>query len=155
MKSAGRRGRAPAPVERGAGQYAIGGAARASGVSAKMIRYYEQEGLLRPAPRTAGNYRVYGENDVHTLRFIHRARRLGFSMAQLRELLALWHDRRRPSAQVKRVALAHVAELDRRIAELQAMREVVAELAAHCHGDERPECPILEDFGGVAERRGV
>jgi Cu(I)-responsive transcriptional regulator len=151
VKAATHRRRAPAPVERGA-RYTIGAAARASGVSAKMIRYYEQEGLLPPAPRTAGNYRVYGRNDVHTLQFIHRARRLGFAMDQLRELVALWHDRRRPSGQVKHVALEHVAELDRRIAELEAMRAVVADLAAHCSGDERPECPILEDLAGPASR---
>jgi Cu(I)-responsive transcriptional regulator len=152
VKTLAPRRRAPAPVQRAADQYTIGAAARASGVSAKMIRYYEQEGLLPPAPRTAGNYRVYGRNDVHTLQFIRRARRLGFTMDQLRELVALWHDRRRPSGQVKRVALEHVAELDRRIAELAAMRAVVADLAAHCAGDERPECPILEDLAGPASR---
>ena len=147
--------RSHAPSERDGRAYTIGQAARASGVSAKMIRYYEQEGLLPAAPRTAGNYRLSYANDVHTLRFIQRARRLGFSMAQLRVLLALWTDRSRSSAQVKRLALAHVDELDARIAELVAMRDTLAGLAAHCAGDARPECPILTDLAGEGTGSGA
>lgn len=130
--------------------YTIGAAAAASGVSAKMIRYYEQEGLIPPAARTASNYRTYSHADVHTLQFVRRARRLGFSMPQLRVLLALWQDRGRTSASVKKLALAHVAELDGRIAELAAMRDALSDLAQACAGDERPDCPILRDLGRAA-----
>lgn len=128
------------------GLHNIGEAAQHSGVSAKMIRHYESIGLLSPARRTLANYRIYTDNDVHTLRFIRRARNLGFSMKQIAELLSLWRDRRRASAQVKRVALTHVRELDARIRQMQEMRNTLERLAAHCSGDERPECPILEDL---------
>ena len=128
------------------GLHNIGEAAQQSGVSAKMIRHYESIGLMSPARRTLANYRIYTDNDVHTLRFIHRARTLGFSMKQIAQLLNLWRDRRRASAHVKRVALAHVQELDERIREMQQMRNTLEKLAAHCSGDERPECPILEDL---------
>ena len=124
----------------------IGEAARASGVSAKMIRYYEQVGLLAPRGRTESGYRLYGPTEVHTLRFIRQARRLGFLVEDIRKLVALWHDRSRASAEVKAIALEHVGELDRRIAELKEMRDVLAHLARHCHGDARPDCPILEEL---------
>ena len=130
-----------------AGPMNIGAAAAASGVSAKMIRHYEQIGLLPDARRTAAGYRVYAQNDVHTLRFVRRARDLGFSMPEIRELLGLWQNRRRTSADVKRLAQKHLADLESRIAELEAMRRSLAELAKHCHGDHRPQCPIL---GGIA-----
>lgn len=123
----------------------IGQAARASGVSAKMIRYYESIGLIPAAERTAAGYRVYTEADVNTLRFIHRAREFGFPIERIRLLVSLWQGGR-PSREVKQVALAHVAELDHRIAELTAMRDALAHLAAACHGDHRPECPILRDL---------
>jgi Cu(I)-responsive transcriptional regulator len=122
----------------------IGEAARASGVTAKMIRYYESVGLLQPIGRTASGYRVYNEQEVHALRFVRQARRLGFLVDDIRKLLALWHDRSRASAEVKVIALEHVAELDRRIAELTDMRDTLSHLAHHCHGDERPDCPIIE-----------
>ena len=122
----------------------IGQAAAASGVSAKMIRYYESIGLVPAAPRSDGNYRVYGERELHTLRFIRRARKLGFPLERVGELLSLWRDGDRASADVKRIALAHVDELEQRIRELTEMRDTLATLAACCHGDERPDCPILQ-----------
>lgn len=126
----------------------IGEAAEASGVSAKMIRHYEQIGLIPAATRTASGYRLYGDNDVHTLRFIRRSRDLGFSMKEIETLLGLWKNRRRASSEVKRLAARHIEELDRRIAEMQEMRRSLADLAQHCHGDHRPECPILDDLEG-------
>jgi Cu(I)-responsive transcriptional regulator len=122
----------------------IGEAARASGVTAKMIRYYESVGLLNPVGRTSSGYRVYRQQEIHALRFVRQARRLGFLVEDIRKLLALWQDRSRASAEVKSIALEHVAELDRRIAELAEMRDTLAHLANHCHGDERPDCPILD-----------
>jgi Cu(I)-responsive transcriptional regulator len=124
----------------------IGGAAGVSGVTAKMIRHYEGIGLIPRPARTAAGYRLYGEADLHRLRFVKRARDLGFSMKEISGLLALWRDRRRKSAEVKKLALRHVADLERRIAELEAMRRALADLAGHCHGDDRPHCPILEDL---------
>ncbi len=124
----------------------IGQAAARSGVSPKMLRHYESLGLLPPVARTGSGYRLYGEKEVHTLRFIRRARDLGFSMAEIAELLKLWQNRRRASGQVKRIAEAHIADLDRRLAEMQAMRRALAELARCCHGDDRPDCPILDDL---------
>lgn len=135
---------------RRAGYHNIGHAARQSGVSAKMIRHYESLGLLRAARRTSAGYRIYDEADVHTLRFIRRARDLGFSMTDIKRLLGLWRDRRRASAEVRRIAMEHVGELDRKIDELLAMRRVLEDLVQHCHGDHRPECPILEDLGSGA-----
>jgi len=124
----------------------IGKAAAASGVSAKMIRYYESIDLLAAARRTEAGYRFYTDEDVHVLRFIRRARDLGFSLADIAELLALWRDQGRASADVKRIALGHVAALERKIAELQGMVDTLRTLAAHCHGDARPDCPILTDL---------
>jgi Cu(I)-responsive transcriptional regulator len=128
----------------------IGQAAKASAVSAKMVRHYESLGLLPKVPRTAAGYRVYDEASVHTLRFIRRARDLGFSIAEIHTLLGLWRNRRRASADVLRIALAHVADLQRRIDEMQAMQRTLAHLAHCCHGDERPDCPILDDLAGHA-----
>jgi Cu(I)-responsive transcriptional regulator len=129
-----------------AGTFNIGEAARRSGVSAKMVRHYEALGLLPPVARTDANYRRYGEREVHTLRFIRRARDLGFSMAEIAELLRLYQNRRRASADVKRIALAHVADLDRRMAEMAQMKRTLEHLASCCHGDQRPECPILDEL---------
>lgn len=135
----------------------IGEAAKASGVSAKMIRYYEQIGLITPAHRTEASYRTYGETDIHTLRFIRRARDLGFSVEQMRSLLALWRDHSRASADVKALALAHIAELERKQAAIAAMTATLKHLASHCHGDDRPDCPILEGFAETThkEKPGV
>jgi MerR family copper efflux transcriptional regulator len=124
----------------------IGQAASAAGVSAKMVRHYEGIGLLPKAGRTYSNYRVYGETDVHLLRFIRRARTLGFSMAQIKELVGLWRNRSRSSAAVKKITARHVEELRRKVAELQGMIGTLEHLARHCHGDHRPDCPILEDL---------
>lgn len=125
----------------------IGQAAQTSGVSAKMIRYYESIALLKAASRSDAGYRKYGADDVHTLRFIRRARKLGFSLEQIRDLLALWQDRERASADVKRIASAHVDDLNARIRELTEMRDTLASLADACCGDARPECPILGTLG--------
>jgi Cu(I)-responsive transcriptional regulator len=123
----------------------IGDAAAASGVSAKMIRHYESIGLLRAA-RAANGYRVYADRDVAVLRFIRHARDLGFPLEDVRRLLGLWHDRDRASAEVKRLALAHVAALEAKAGSLRAMAAGLRHLAAHCHGDSRPDCPILDDL---------
>jgi MerR family transcriptional regulator, copper efflux regulator len=134
----------------------IGEAAKASGVSAKMLRYYESIGLVPTASRTEGGYRTYGEPEVETLRFIRRARDLGLSMERIKLLVGLWHDRDRPSREVKRIALEHVAELRAKIGELSSMCATLEELADACHGDQRPECPILRDLeGGRLAGRGV
>lgn len=126
----------------------IGKAARASGVSAKMIRYYESIGVVPKAARSGNGYRVYTNKEVNTLRFVRRARSLGFSVEQIERLVMLWRDKRRTSAEVKRIALAHVRELQDKIAELQSMSRTLEHLAAHCHGDERPDCPIIDDLAG-------
>lgn len=130
----------------------IGQAADASGVSAKMIRYYESIGLIPKTVRTEAGYRVYSDNDVHTLGFIRRARDLGFSVEQISELVTLWRDRDRASTDVKRIALEHVDILERKARELQEMAATLKHLAKHCHGDERPECPIIE---GLASEEGA
>ena len=127
----------------------IGQAARASGISAKMIRYYEDNGLIGPVARTESGYRVYGPRDIHTLGFIKRSRDMGFSVERIGELLQLWRDRTRHSADVKRMALEHVAVLQQRIAELQDMVQTVQALADCCAGDERPDCPILQGIEGT------
>ncbi|MCC4106147.1 Cu(I)-responsive transcriptional regulator [Serratia ureilytica] len=124
----------------------IGQAAKLSGVSAKMIRYYEQIGLIPRAARSDAGYRHYGMSDVHSLRFIRRSRDLGFSVEQISALLLLWHDRERASADVKAVALSHIAVLKTKIAELQAMAQTLERLAGHCRGNTRPDCPILADL---------
>lgn len=121
----------------------IGQASTASGISAKMIRHYESIKLIRPGPRTASGYRTYSDNDVHTLRFIKRARSLGFSLDQIRNLLSLWQDEHRASADVKTIALEHVTELEQRITELTEMRDTLHHLAQSCSGDARADCPIL------------
>ena len=128
----------------------IGRASKASGVSVKMIRHYEAIGLLPKVARTFANYRVYRESDVHALRFIRRARALGFSMDDIQELLGLWQNKSRSSASVKKIAGKHVDELNRKIAELQAMVGTLQHLTQHCHGDHRPDCPILDDLSKPA-----
>lgn len=131
------------------GYYSIGKAAELSGITPKMIRHYESLELIPQAARTAGDYRVYTATDIHTLRFIRRARNLGFSMDEIGTLLGLWRNQRRASGQVKRLALKHIAALDHKIVELQSMRNALAELAECCHGDARPDCPILADLAGL------
>lgn len=126
----------------------IGEAARASGVSAKMVRYYESIGLIAKVRRSGSGYRLYTGEDVNTLRFIHRARGFGFPIERIRVLVGLWREGR-PSREVKQLALEHAAALDARIIELTAMRDALRELAATCHGDGRPECPILQDLQGA------
>ncbi|MGJ7604908.1 Cu(I)-responsive transcriptional regulator [Variovorax sp. LT1R20] len=128
-------------------QVAIGEAARLSGVSARMVRHYEGLGLLPAVARTDSGYRQYGEADVHTLRFIKRSRDLGFSMEEIAELVGLWHNRRRASSSVKRIAQKHLGELEQRIADMQSMCNTLAHLVHCCHGDARPDCPILDDLG--------
>lgn len=135
------------------GLHNIGEAAALSGVSAKMIRHYESIGLIPEAARTFAGYRLYSDADVHRLRFVKRARNLGFSMKQIEVLLSLWSDRSRASADVKRLANEHAAELAERIAEMQAMQRTLENLARRCHGDGRPECPILDDLAATDDRR--
>lgn len=124
----------------------IGQAASASGVSAKMIRYYESIALIPPGRRSESGYRIYSENDLHALRFVKRARTLGFSLDQIRDLLSLWQNKERASADVKRIALGHVAELNQRIDELTEMRDTLQTLARCCKGNDRPDCPILQSL---------
>ena len=131
---------------RRAGLHNIGEAAAATGVSAKSIRHYEASGLIPAANRTFAGYRLYADADLHRLRFIKRARSLGFSMKQIEALLGLWHDQGRASSEVKALARAHADALAQKIAEMQAMQRTLEDLAAHCHGDRRPECPILDDL---------
>lgn len=126
----------------------IGEAAARSGVSAKMVRHYEQLGLLTRVARSGAGYRLYGQAEVHILRFVRRARDLGFSMAEIAQLLKLWQNRRRASADVERIAQTHMADLDRRIAEMTGMRHMLEALVHGCHGNDRPDCPILD---GLAE----
>ena len=132
------------------GPVTIGTAAALSGISAKMVRHYEALGLLPPVTRSDSGYRQYSAADIHTLRFIKRARDLGFAMAEIAELVALWQNRRRASASVKRIAQKHVDELAARIEAMQAMQRTLRQLLHHCHGDERPDCPILDDLAGQA-----
>lgn len=124
----------------------IGQAATASGVSAKMIRHYEALGMIPKSRRTAGNYRYYSDADVQTLRLVRRARDLGFSMEQIATLVSLWRNRSRASSTVRRLAQQHIGQLEQKIAHLQSMVHTLQELADHCHGDARPECPILDDL---------
>jgi MerR family copper efflux transcriptional regulator len=131
----------------------IGQAAEASGVSAKMIRYYEAIGLIAKAGLTAAGYRVYSDADVNTLRFVRRARDLGLPIERIRLLVGLWRDKERSSGEVKRITLEHAAELRTKVAELTGMLEALAELADACRGDHRPECPILRDLEAGARRQ--
>ncbi|NIF17878.1 Cu(I)-responsive transcriptional regulator [Pantoea sp. Cy-639] len=124
----------------------IGQAARRSGLSAKMIRYYESIGLLRPAQRSDSGYRLYQQEDLHSLAFIKRSRDLGFSLEEVAKLLTLWQDRQRASADVKTLAIQHIDALNQRIEELVSLRDTLSELVAHCQGDDRPDCPILKDL---------
>ena len=126
----------------------IGEASSASGVSAKMIRYYESIGLIRPPSRTDSNYRVYGHDEVHVLRFVKRARNLGFSVEETANLLSLWRDQSRASAEVKHIATNHIVALETKIEELQGMVKTLKHLAHCCGGDNRPDCPILDDLAG-------
>lgn len=128
----------------------IGEAAAKAGVTPKMVRHYESLGLLPRVRRTDSGYRIYDEAEVHTLRFIRRSRDLGFSIPEIAELLKLWQDRRRSSASVKRLAERHVLALERKLEELEAMRDTLRHLIHCCHGDDRPDCPILEDLGREA-----
>lgn len=130
----------------------IGEAAHQAGVPAKTIRYYESIGLIGEPARGANRYRGYTDADVAILRFIGRARRLGFTIEDLKQLVALYRDRSRASADVKAIALQHIARIDRKLEELRTVRSALAELADRCHGDQRPECPILDDLAGTAYR---
>ena len=132
----------------------IGEASKSSGVSAKLIRYYERIGLIRTVGRSEVGYRTYDDVDVHTLQFVHRARDLGFPLDAIRRLLALWQDRSRTSQDVKRIALDTVADLRRKMAELEAMARSLEHLAVHCRGDERPDCPIIDDLADRTLRTG-
>ena len=127
----------------------IGEAAQQSGVSAKMLRHYEALGLLDAVPRSEGGYRLYRQADIHTLRFIKRCRALGFSMAEIGELVSLWHNQHRASSQVKQIVQHHLNALNERIAALQAMQHTLSTLLDCCDGDERPDCPILDDLAEV------
>jgi MerR family gold-responsive transcriptional activator of gol and ges genes len=132
----------------------IGEAAEASGVSAKMIRYYESIGLLAKAARRDNGYRDYDARDIHDLRFIKRARTLGFSVEEITRLLGLWRDADRPSREVKAITAAHIDDLEARIAEMQGMVSALKHLASHCHGNDRPDCPILDELGGAKPSQG-
>ena len=131
----------------------VGEASRRSGVSAKMIRYYESIGLIAPAERTISGYRTYEADDVHRLQFVKRARDLGFSLENIKHLLELWANRRRSSAKVKQIALRHIAELRDQIASAQSMLNTLQRLADSCHGDERETCPILDDLARAKDHR--
>ena len=124
----------------------IGAAAEASGVTAKMIRHYEDIGLIKHVRRTTAGYRLYAPDDVHVLSFIRQSRRLGFSMAEIGTLLGLWRDKKRPSRKVRELAQTHIDELNQKIQDLQAMKATLTRLVDCCHGDERPDCPILEEL---------
>ncbi len=129
----------------------IGETARQSGVSAKMVRHYESLGLLPNVQRSESGYRQYSAAEVHTLRFIKRSRELGFSMPEIAELVSLWQNRRRASQSVRRIAQKHADELGQRIAAMQAMQQTLGHLIHCCHGDERPDCPILDDLAGTPQ----
>lgn len=126
--------------------YNIGQAAKASGISAKMIRHYEEVGLLPAASRTFSGYRTYNHQNVHMLRFIRHSRDLGFSIKQIADLLSLWRDRNRPSSKVKQMASEHIEILNQKIQELNTMKSELTRLVSCCHGDERPDCPILDEL---------
>lgn len=124
----------------------IGEASKQSMVSMKMIRHYESVGLLQEPVRTEAGYRLYAEQDIHVLRFIHRARSLGFSLEEIKILVSLWQDQSRSSSSVKKIANAHIAQLNQKIQEMISIRDTLTDLAAHCHGDSRPDCPILDSL---------
>ena len=126
----------------------IGQVAKKSGVSAKTIRYYESIGLIPEASRTESGYRTYSDRDVETLRFIHHSRNLGFSVKDVSRLLDLWRNQKRASSDVKELALSHIEEVDRKIAELKTIRDTLTHLTRRCHGDNRPDCPILKELAG-------
>jgi MerR family copper efflux transcriptional regulator len=128
----------------------IGEVAAETGVTAKSIRYYESINLIPAAERTEAGYRQYGDRDVQILHFIKRSRGLGFSVAEVAELLSLYQDRSRASGEVKRIVEARLSEIDQKISELQSIRATLRTLADRCHGDERPDCPILDDFAGIS-----
>lgn len=132
----------------------IGEAAERSGVSAKMIRYYEEIGLIKSS-RRANNYRDYDASDVSVLQFIRRTRDLGFSLEEVANLLALWRDRKRPSREVKKLASQHIEDLERRMREMRAVVRTLKSLADHCHGDERSDCPILDDFASAPAKKAA
>ena len=140
----------PAPT--GVWPVPIGTAAQRAGVSARMVRHYESLGLLTAVARTDSGYRQYAEADVHALRFIGRARVLGFSIEEIRALLQLWQDQERASSQVKRIAQAHIDDLGARIAAMQAMQRTLQTLVSCCQGNERPNCPILDDLAAAGQR---
>lgn len=129
----------------------IGEAAKASGVNAKLIRHYESIGIIPKASRTESGYRKYSDNDVHTLSFVRRARSLGFPMKEIKKLVSLWRNRSRASSDVKSLTLAHIKSLEEKIRDLEAMRASLVKLADHCHGDDRPTCPIIEDLSNKRE----
>jgi len=137
---------------RAQGLHTIGEAADASAVTAKMIRHYESIGLMPTAGRTFTGYRLYADSDLHRLRFIKRARTLGFSIKEIEQLLSLWDDRQRASSEVKQLALQHAKALQQKIREMESMRATLMDLARRCHGDSHPDCPILEDLAGTSRR---
>jgi Cu(I)-responsive transcriptional regulator len=124
----------------------IGTLAKEAGIPAKTIRYYESVGLIAPPPRSGGNYRIYGPRDLATLRFVQRARTLGFSVKEVGDLVALWQDRQRASADVRSLATAHLGEIERKLKELEAMRATLDHLIRRCHGNKRPDCPIIDEL---------
>jgi len=133
----------------------INEASTRSQLPAKTIRYYEEAGLLEPAARRPNGYRDYSERDVHLLRFVQRARSLGFSIEDCRELLSLYSDKRRPSRRVKAIAAGHLDEIEKKIAKLESLRDVLTHLIHRCHGDDRPDCPILDDLAGQSDHTGA
>ncbi|ODV26549.1 MAG: Cu(I)-responsive transcriptional regulator [Rhodanobacter sp. SCN 68-63] len=137
---------------RAQGLHTIGEAAEATAVSAKMIRHYESIGLMPTAGRTFAGYRLYAESDLHRLRFIKRARTLAFSIKEIEQLLSLWDDRQRASSEVKQLALQHARALEQKIRDMESMRATLTDLARRCHGDNHPECPILEDLAGTSRK---
>ena len=139
----------PAPQATASWPVAIGVAAQRAGISARMVRHYESLGLISGVARTDSGYRQYTEADIHALQFIRRSRDLGFSMQEIGELLALWHDRSRASSQVKRIAQHHIDDLSERIAAMQAMQRTLQTLVSCCKGNDRPDCPILDDLAQV------
>lgn len=146
-KTTDRATRADAPAQRPTHwPVPIGAAARRAGISARMVRHYESLGLINGVARTDSGYRQYTEADVHALHFIRRSRDLGFSMEEIAELLGLWHDRSRASSQVKRIAQQHIDDLSERIAQMQAMQRTLQTLVSCCQGNDRPDCPILDDL---------